>query len=310
MTVYRERGTPVSLAFFMLVVTALCWLFSFSMMYLATVPAVALWWAKLSYLGIPLIAPSAYHFAVTALQIGARRRWLVRIVWLLGVGFVLTAIGTNELVAGVHEYWWGYYTQLGAASVAFLAYFVIVLLGSLLEYALAYRKLEPGTHRHRIRGLMIASAIGYLGIYDFFPTFGIPLYPVGYLAVCVFLLLIARTIWHYRLVDLTPSFAADQIIATMADPLVVCDERGTIKVVNAAACATFGYTEVEVARRAPSCVCAKRNPNKRRCCALVCASLSSAIWKSSYAGVTGPLYRSASLFRISSQMERHPLAPW
>jgi diguanylate cyclase (GGDEF)-like protein/PAS domain S-box-containing protein len=246
LTVYQERGTRVSLAFFCLVFAASWWLFSFSMMYLAATEAVALTWAKLAYLSVPLIAPSAYQFTIIALRLEDRRGRLMQITWLLGLVFVMLAVGTDKLITGVYRAWWGYYTQFGWLSIPFLAYFATMLVASLAEYALAYSKTEPGTHRIRIRGLMVASTIGYLGAYDFIPAYGIVLYPIGYLAVLVFLLLIARTILRYRLVDLTPSFAAEQIIATMADPLIVCDAEDNIRVVNSAACAIFGYTEQQL----------------------------------------------------------------
>ncbi len=245
-TLYRERGSRVSLSFLGLSLAASWWLFSFSMMYSAATESVAVWWTKIAYLSIPLIAPSAYHFTVTVLRIQERRKWVTRLIWSLGLLFAALAIGSDELIAGVYKFWWGYYTRYDWLSVPFLAFFITVLIASLAEYWLEYRKTEPGIHRLRIRSLMIALGIAYLGAYDFIAAYGLPLYPIGYIAVFVFLLLIARAIGRYRLVDLTPSFAADQIVATMADPLIVCDSEGKIRVANQAICAVFGYAEQEL----------------------------------------------------------------
>ena len=88
--------------------------------------------------------------------------------------------------------------------------------GSMGHYWTEYRKAEPGTHKLRIYTLMMAFGIGYAGSVDFVATYGIPLYPFGYLAILGFVALAAWAIWKYRLVDITPAFAANQIIETMS----------------------------------------------------------------------------------------------
>jgi diguanylate cyclase (GGDEF)-like protein/PAS domain S-box-containing protein len=49
-----------------------------------------------------------------------------------------------------------------------------------------------------------------------------------------------------RLVNLTPAFAAEQILATVADPVIVCDREGRIRFTNGAAAAVFGYRDGEL----------------------------------------------------------------
>jgi hypothetical protein len=40
----------------------------------------------------------------------------------------------------------------------------------------------------------------------------IAIYPFGYLPVLAFIILTARAVWRYRLLDITPAFAAEGII--------------------------------------------------------------------------------------------------
>jgi two-component system cell cycle sensor histidine kinase/response regulator CckA len=61
--------------------------------------------------------------------------------------------------------------------------------------------------------------------------------------------LIARATWRYRLVDITPAFAAEHIIGTLADGLVVLDQAGAIRIVNPAACRLFGRAEADLIGR-------------------------------------------------------------
>jgi diguanylate cyclase (GGDEF)-like protein/PAS domain S-box-containing protein len=57
----------------------------------------------------------------------------------------------------------------------------------------------------------------------------------------------ARTLRRTFLVDLTPAFAAGQILATVADPVIVCDSGGIIRFTNEAASTVFGYEPGELA---------------------------------------------------------------
>jgi diguanylate cyclase (GGDEF)-like protein/PAS domain S-box-containing protein len=64
--------------------------------------------------------------------------------------------------------------------------------------------------------------------------------------VLLLLLIIGWAIKRYRLIDFTPSFAANEIIATMVDPLIVCDAEGRIRLVNEATRSVLGYSDVEL----------------------------------------------------------------
>jgi PAS domain S-box-containing protein len=86
-----------------------------------------------------------------------------------------------------------------------------------------------------LKGLLWAFTIGYLGAVDFFDTFGIALYPFGYIPVFCFIGIAAWVIVRYRLVDLTPELAAGEILETMHGAVIVADLEGRIRVVNHAA---------------------------------------------------------------------------
>jgi len=57
---------------------------------------------------------------------------------------------------------------------------------------------------------------------------------------------VARALWRYRLVDITPAFAAEQIIATLPDALLVLDQDGYVRIVNQASCELFRKPESEL----------------------------------------------------------------
>jgi len=242
----RERASRLSRALFFVQLAVSLWLCGLTAMYCATNEAVAMWWARLHFLAIPFMPSTIYLASVVVMGIYARRKRLIWAGLLLSAFFSAAALGSDVLVAGVHRYWWGYYPRYGWLGIPYLVFFFGLGLANLRDYWVEYRKAEPGTHKLRLRALLIAFNFAYLGSVDYLPCYGVALYPFGYLPVFVCLVLTARVAQRYRLVDIVPAFAANEIIATMADPLAVCDADGRIRVVNQALCATLGYTQQEL----------------------------------------------------------------
>ncbi|HXO19810.1 MAG TPA: histidine kinase N-terminal 7TM domain-containing protein, partial [Thermoanaerobaculia bacterium] len=235
----RERGSREAGSFCLLAGAVSIWLACFSLMYLAVDGRVALVWAKSAYLGIGFIPAALYDFAVVVTR--GRRRWLVRAGWLLSALFSLAIVGSGALVRDLYRYSWGFYPRFRWLGVPFLAFFFTMLALSLHQYWSDYRTASPGTHRLRTRALMLAFAVAYLGSFDYVAAYGVPLYPFGYLPILLFIVIVAHTLRRYRLVDFTPAFAAEQILATVADPVIVCDAEGRIRFTNEAASRVFGY---------------------------------------------------------------------
>jgi diguanylate cyclase (GGDEF)-like protein/PAS domain S-box-containing protein len=243
----RERGSREAMHFAFLAATICIWLVCFSLMYLAQQERVALAWAKAAYLGIAFIPAALYHFTVVVTR-GSRRRRLAWAGWAISAAFFAAIAGSDALIAGLYRYWWGFYPRFRWLGAPFLVFFFIMLGLSLRELWSDYRRPSLAPARDlRTRWLMIGFAIAYLGSFDYVAAYGVALYPFGYLPVFAFIVISAETIWRYRLVDLTPAFAAEQILATVADPVIVCDLEWRIRFTNAAAAAVFGYAQGELA---------------------------------------------------------------
>ena len=236
----REHVSLVSLAFFLVTVFVGIWFFCFSWMYASTNEHVAMWWSRAAYLGIPFIAPAVHQFAVAILRTYRRYRWLVVASWLASALFCVLGVTTNLLFDHVYRAWWGYYPSYDWRIVPFLVFFLVMLIAGMAHYGVEIQKTRPGIQKRRVLALRMAFAIGYLGIIDFVAAFGVPLYPLGYIPILIFTFLAARAIWTYHLVDITPAFAAQQIIETMFGGLLVLDPQGIIQFVNSIACQLFG----------------------------------------------------------------------
>jgi PAS domain S-box-containing protein len=233
--VVRERASRESRSFLLLAGMVSVWQLCFCFMYAAALPGPALFWARAAYLGIPFIPPAIYGFTVQVLRIAHRRRALVRLGWGVSAAFVVVTVSTPAVITGLHHFEWGYYPRFSAGPGAlYLACFLALLVAALGEYVLMLRRKPTGRSRARVKALLLAFAVAYPAVLDYLPAYGVELYPVGFVFVLGFLVASARAIRRYRLVDLTPSFAADQILSTMADPLIVADARGVIRIANGA----------------------------------------------------------------------------
>src|ERR1044072_4706000 len=91
--------------------------------------------------------------------------------------------------------------------------------------------------------------IAYVGAVDFAAAYGVPVYPFGYVGILAFIGLAARTIRRYRLVDFTPELAAREVFSTIADPLLLCDLSGRVRLVNRAARHVLGRGDGELVGR-------------------------------------------------------------
>jgi diguanylate cyclase (GGDEF)-like protein/PAS domain S-box-containing protein len=242
----RERRSPVSVTFFLASLAISIWFSALTSMYCAIDADTALAWAKVAYFGVPFIPSAIYHFSVEVLHLYEQRKRLVWLGWGASLFFSVTIVGTDALINQVYVYWWGYYPKYGWLSIPFILFFAGMMLVSLREYWVQYRKTPAGTHKLRIKWFLIGFSIFYLGSVDYLAKYGLPVYPFGYLPVFIFLLIASQTIQRYRLVDLTPEFVAGQILEAMQGAVIVVDMQGIIRVINRAACAMLGYQEVEL----------------------------------------------------------------
>ncbi len=236
----RERFSMVSLNFLFATGAVFLWLFSFSWMYCSVSESVALWWGKTAYLGVTFIPASVYHFTAVVLKIYKKHRKFILLSWILAAVFYSILFMDNHFISGMYYYYWGYYPKLGWVGIPFLLYFSVLMVAVYHSYWTEYCKAAGDTiHRYRIKSLLTALGIAFIATIDFPASFGIPVYPFGYLPIFGFILISTYAMIRYRLIDITPAFAADKIIDTMKDALLVFDQEGVIRVVNQSAVRLF-----------------------------------------------------------------------
>lgn len=243
----REKASTVSRLFFLYTITTAIWLFSLFVSAFLKDEASIYKLIRVAQLGVNFIPATLFTFTLFLLKIQKERTWELASVWIISILFGAVFLWTDALFESIYDYRWGFYPKYGWFSIPFLAFFFIMAVIALRYYRMEYTQTEENSIRHlRARALAKAFGIGYLASIDFLPAFGIPIYPVGAVFMLALVLLTARSIWRYRLVDITPEFAANQIINTMGDALLVLDKEHRIGLVNNTCCSLFGFSAGDV----------------------------------------------------------------
>ncbi|MEO6260608.1 MAG: histidine kinase N-terminal 7TM domain-containing protein, partial [Thermoanaerobaculia bacterium] len=237
--VARERAGTVTLSFFSLTLAVSLWLASISVMLAVTNPVNAFLFARIAYVGVALIPAAVLQFTFALLGMAGIRKLALVGVWTLSTLFAFGFTSSHRMLAGTWHYPWGFYPLLTPSSIVFLVFFGAVLLSSLV--LLATSPANSQQERLRNRAFLFALALGYFGCVDFIPSFGVPLYPLGSVAILGFIALSVRSIVRFRLTDLSPAFVAERLLQTMPGGVIVVDMAGSVRVANEVAASLLGW---------------------------------------------------------------------
>jgi len=245
----REHASPVSLSFCWLTLCTAVWLVGYGIVYSLQDYSMALVWIRLTHLGVSFLPALVLLFVLQILGKTSAYRPCLAFCFILSSLFCFIGIYLNFLIEGARHFFWGYYAAYGPVRVPFLIYFLTTLLASFLLLWRGYREADSDLVRQRLKIFLLAFFVGYFGSVDFLAAFGVPVYPFGYVAVLGFIVLSAYAILKYRLIALTPAFAAEKILETMHGAIFVTDVEQRIRVLNSAAGSMLGYGEEELIGR-------------------------------------------------------------
>jgi len=238
--VARDRASPVTISFLVLTACASWWLASASLMMMSVQPEATLIWARIVYVGVALLPAAIVQFAFALVEKLRERSVLLAIVWTVSALFATLFATTDLFIAGIYRYDWGSYARLSLSSGAFLIFLGIALVGSVVTLTTAIVTTLSGQQKRRASSFLVALVVGYVGAIDFLPSFGVDILPLGYIAVFGFVALSIHAMHRDRLVDLSPSFVAEQLLDAVQGGVIVVDLRGVIRLANPAAAGLLG----------------------------------------------------------------------
>lgn len=243
----REKYSQTSRAFFLMMIPIVVWLSAYACMYSVGNSEAALFWARAGYIGVPFIPVGMAQFCLTLMGQERIRNHILQLMVLASTFFTGAFLLSPAFITEMRHFQWGIYPQYGTGGLVFVVYFVMVLGYVVVLTGRAARTSANERQRARLMSLFWALIVVCPGIIDYLPKFGIEIPPLGFLPIVAFLIICARMVWKYRLMDITPAFAADQILETMQGAVFVTDVYDVIKVVNQAAIKLMDYPEEELA---------------------------------------------------------------
>ncbi len=150
----------------------------------------------------------------------------------------------------VKEYWgWTYSIPLNPLLFNLSNLWIAMLIATAIFLAyLHYRKSDAGEQKlakYIALGLSVTLAAGVITD-NVLPLFSIRVPEMIYTVAVLSIAFLCYGIIRYRIPQLTPSMAADEIVSAMSNFLVLIDEKKRIKNVNLAGLRLSGYIESEI----------------------------------------------------------------
>ncbi len=172
-------------------------------------------------------------------------------------------IWTGFLISGYSEQPWGW-ARIWSDSIWSYSFFLYLLSFSFVALYLIYdfgKKTKMPLKQKQVRVIFYTSLVSLIiGIITdiLLPLYSIDEFPP--LANVAYLILVGGIVYSivkYRFIRVTPYMAAEQIISTMADSLILLDKGGSITGVNEALLNLSGYEKEELLGKTIELFCNK-----------------------------------------------------
>ena len=233
----------INQSFFFMGLHAVVWQLGIALMLCSRDPGLAEKWYRFSYLGVVFICPGVFFFTSSVTRQLTKSKGKIVAAYVLALLFGLEGVLGHSTITGVWRYSWGFYPRYGPFSLLFLSLFVVLMVLVFQNLVRGLRAAESGFEKKQIKALIIAFSIAYLAALDFVPCFGIPMVPLGFSAVTVFVTIMFWSIYRYQLLNPSPESLARKVLATIADSIIVLDADGVIRMVNPKAEELLGHPE-------------------------------------------------------------------
>ena len=241
----RARGARPGFLLLVVSLVSAGWMLSFSAMYAANDATVALWWARAGYCFASFIPAATFHFATALAQRRRRDRLVSRTFWIISAAAAASGVFGDWLIRDVRMTPWGFYPVGMPKGSLVLLVFLAMMLATVHLLWRTYRGAE-GHARERAGALLLGFVLGSFGIFDYLPAVGVDLQPVNAFALFAFVAVVSAALWRYGIAEITPEYAAGQILETIKSAVIVSDMDGRIRVVNRGAEQLLGYRADEL----------------------------------------------------------------
>jgi PAS domain S-box-containing protein len=262
-----NRKKLLNKLFLLAAVAGFYWAFTEFMMWQANSFEMASFWNKMGVIW-PFFAVLVLHFSLVYTESNwLKNKFIYLLLYLPAVLFAVTDL-TTDLINGppIMEYW-GYEDTTPTSSAVYVLSSVWVAVLPVLAFILCflfYHRTTEKSKKQQSKYVTIGFAIPiftYIVTNVIFPTLAIDIPNLGHIAIAFFGGFVGYAILKYELFTFDAAVAAENIISTMPDSLILADMKGKMFRVNKRLVKFFGYEEHELIGKSVMTLCVE----ERRC---------------------------------------------
>ncbi len=250
---YLGTKKKLNQIFFFLCLSISFWAFTEFMLRQADTPETAYFWLKASAFW-PLTVSLFNHFA---LVFSENKKLLANkltyiIIYTPSIVFSIVDSTTNLIRAGVTKEFWGYayiyqsepwFISLIIAWIIAVGFFALIMF---VDCGLkSTNKKKKQQAKYVSIGFSISAFAGLL-TEGLFPLLHLEIPGLTATSFALFGIFIGFVIWKYEMFILSPATAAENIILTMPDSIILTDTDGKILIVNQSLTTLLDYKESEL----------------------------------------------------------------
>jgi PAS domain S-box-containing protein len=257
----QNQKSSLHRIFLLLTLTTSWWAFTEFMLRYPLSYSEATFWMRMSAFWVFVPALSLTFFWIFTQPAGQKKSfWIYPFIYLPALMFCIIEISTDLINQKPVLRDWGYSFGIAEHPEVFqieLAWAFSLMLLSFISCLHFYLNTQDLRKKKQVKYLMTGfgfpsvAAVMYLVI---FPLLGLSFPEMTIIFILFFSLFVGYAIWRYDLFVLTPATAADTILSTMSDHLILLDAEERIVTVNRAALNTLGYTQAELVHQPVSIV--------------------------------------------------------
>lgn len=252
---FFDRKKALNRAFLALNLSLFAWAFFIALSTIAPDKSSCNFWASFAVFGYGVFPSVSTHFFLIFAKKDKilKNWWQIVLLYLPAVVFIVQVFRQRFFVDDYYQSQNGWISVTNTSSIWFLIYMTIVTLSGVTNIYLNYhviKEAESSRARKQAKTMIISELIsfniclGYVAYTRVIATVDIPdLTVVGFM-IWIFGMLYA--IIKYRLMIITPTIAAESILQTIIDSVILVNPKGIITYVNTETLVLLGYESTEI----------------------------------------------------------------
>ncbi|MBP7927690.1 hypothetical protein KAZ57_00910 [Patescibacteria group bacterium] len=190
-SVYRNPRSKIAFLWLLTTLSIATWGIGYTLTLFSNTPEQASLYLKMVYFGATLAPILTFHFIAAFLYKTIQLKYLLALGYMLSGMFIFLTTSTDLIISGV-QYMknFGHYEEVTAVGFKFyLSYFLLFVFASVWLLVQGYRN-SSGAYQRKIKYLLLALVIGFVGSMSNFLTDLTGVYPYGQMIVWLYPLLV------------------------------------------------------------------------------------------------------------------------